>query len=73
MVSRPDPWFAAMKAAEESEHPPRGRELPKLENCPHLWAARLPGDLDPGAHVIHVRAVDMFGQEHTARRIIRVQ
>ena len=39
----------------------------------HMWEGRLPGDLSPGGHLIRIRTVDMFGQESTASRIIRVR
>ena len=38
----------------------------------HLWWADLPEQLAPGAHVLHVRARDEYGAEHTGRRIFEV-
>jgi len=72
-VERPDPYLVAIKAAEKSDHPPNGRELPKPDKCPHLWAGKLPADLPKGTHVIRIRTTDMFGQSDSARRIIRVE
>jgi len=38
----------------------------------HMWEGRLPSALPAGGHLIRVRAVDMYGQEFTASRIVRV-
>lgn len=38
----------------------------------HMWEGRLPADLEPGGHVIRIRAMDMHGQEFTDTRIVRV-
>ncbi len=38
----------------------------------HIWQGWLPSDLPMGAHLITVRAVDMFGQEFSGTRILRV-
>jgi len=39
----------------------------------HMWEARLPSDLPVGGHLIRIRTVDMYGQEYSASRIIRVK
>ena len=36
----------------------------------HLWEAQLPGKLSEGAHVIEVRATDMYGRTHTSKTSI---
>jgi 3',5'-cyclic AMP phosphodiesterase CpdA len=38
----------------------------------HLYTARLPADLEPGAHTIRVRAVDPYGQEWTGSKVFDV-
>ncbi len=70
---RPDPYYAALKAAEKGDDPPRGRKLPRLENSPHVWVGHLPADPPAGTHLIEVRTTDMFGQEHWGRRLMRVE
>jgi calcineurin-like phosphoesterase family protein len=40
--------------------------------CAHLWQAPLPKGLEPGAHVLIVRARDEYGREHTARAVVEV-
>ncbi len=38
----------------------------------HVWTARLPADLQPGAHTIVVRAVDEYGQRHQGRKLFEL-
>jgi hypothetical protein len=68
-----DPYFAAIKEAEESKHPPRGRKLPEIGKSSHIWRGVLPANPRPGTHLIEVRTTDMFGATHSGRRIIRVE
>jgi len=68
-----DPQFVKLKAQEESENPPNGRDLPKVINTPHLWKATLPTNIKPGTHTIHVRTKDMFGQVYEDERILIVE
>jgi len=72
-VKRVDPYYAAMKEAEKSKRPPRGRKLPKPIESSHIWQGMLPDGLNAGSHLIEVRTTDMFGQTYTGRRIIRVE
>lgn len=43
-----------------------------LEVTDHIWALNLPANPSLGGHVIHVRTRDMFGQEYSASRVIRI-
>lgn len=72
-IERIDPYYAALKAAEQGEHPPRGNKLPNIRATQHLWRGTLPGGAAPGSHLITVRTTDMFGQGYEAHRIMRVQ
>lgn len=72
-VAREDPYHAAIKRAEESEHPPHGRKLPNVMKSPHIWRGVLPAGPSPGTHLIEVRTTDMFGGTHFGRRIIRIE
>jgi hypothetical protein len=38
----------------------------------HIWEGRLPAGLPTGGHLIRIRARDMYGQEQSASRIVRV-
>ncbi len=67
-----DPHWAELKRLEESERPPRGRKLTDLDAETLLWRGALPAGLSPGAHVVEVRTVDMFGQRFEGRRVLRV-
>lgn len=66
-----DPYYAALKAAEEGEQPPRGRKLPKAQKSGHLWHGLL-GNVAPGAVQIDVRTTDVYGQADSASRVMRV-
>ncbi len=72
-VAREDPYFAAIKQAEEGERPPRGRKLPRIGKSPHIWRGVLPANPRPGTYLIEVRTTDMFGGTHFGRRIIRIE
>ncbi len=39
----------------------------------HIWEGRLPAGLPVGGHLIRIRTVDMYGQEFSASRIVRVK
>lgn len=71
-VERVDPYYAKMKAAEQSDNPPRGRKLPNADASTHLWAGELMTDVPPGTHRIEVRTTDMFDQTYRAHRLFRV-
>ena len=71
--TRPDPYFKMLKDREHFLPPAAGRSLPSIVDSPHIWVAPLPKDLPRGAHVIHVKATDLYGQVHHGRRIIRVK
>lgn len=70
---RQDPAFAAMKRLEESAPTPRGRKLPNPSNTGHIWVTNLPPNLPSGSHLIQIRTTDMFGQQYTASRTIRIR
>ena len=72
-VESPDPAIVAIKQAETSDTPPRGRPLTRVIPSSHLWRANLPVNPPPGTHLIHVRETDVFGQTHTGLRLIRVR
>ena len=38
----------------------------------HMWEGLLPAGLTPGGHLIRIRTTDVFGQEFTATRFVRV-
>lgn len=77
----PDPYYVAMQQAEEKAQakdatasgPARGRRIPKVLDCPHLWSGSLPPNPPKGSQVIFVRTTDMFGQTYTGQRIIRIR
>ena len=44
----------------------------KADNCSHVWTARLPADLEPGAYRVVVEAVDEYGRTLTGRLALEV-
>ena len=49
-----------------------GLSHPGPSETAHLWKGTLPANLSEGYHVIEVETTDIFGQNFTGRRIIRV-
>lgn len=72
-VVQPDPFLAAMKAAEPKAIPAGWAFPSPMAKCPHLWRGTLPQGLTSGAHLIYVRTTDMYGQTYDARRLIVVK
>jgi hypothetical protein len=71
-VAKPDPAYVLMHERDRALTAPF-RPLPGPINSPHLWEGRIPIALEKGTHPIYVRTVDMFGQEYTQMRSIRVE
>ncbi len=73
-VLRPDPAYAAMKAAEAKWTPEEVKRwsLPKPIDCPHLWQGMLPAEPPLGTHLLTVRTTDMFGQSYSASHVITI-
>ena len=68
-----DAYYKMQKEAEESENPPRGRKLPDISECQHMWKASLPDYVQKGKHLIHVRTTDMFGHTYDGYRVIWIR
>jgi hypothetical protein len=62
-----------LKAVQKKYQPLLGRGLPEPAETGHLWKGTLPAGMEPGYHLLHVRTKDMFGNEYTAKRVIRVE
>ncbi|MBW3637258.1 MAG: calcineurin-like phosphoesterase family protein [Armatimonadetes bacterium] len=70
---RPDPAYAAAKAAQEALPKNGGaRKLPDIIPSPHIWVATLPENLPAGTHLLRVRATDMWGRTYEERAVLRV-
>jgi hypothetical protein len=67
-VVRPDPFVHEVFARNEVTKKP----WVKAEPCSHIFAARLPADLEVGTHSIAVRALDEYGREHRDHLIVEV-
>lgn len=42
-------------------------------DCTHLWRGSVPSGLSAGTHIIEIKAIDMYGNSHTAERKVEVQ
>jgi hypothetical protein len=59
-VVRPDPFVEEEFARNEATKKP----WVKAEPSSHIWAARLPAELEPGTHRVAVHVIDEYGREH---------
>ena len=66
--ARPDPFVEEVFARNEATKKPWVR----ADNSSHVWTARLPGDLEPGAYRVVVEAVDEYGRTLTGRLALEV-
>jgi hypothetical protein len=72
-VYRPDPFFVELKRREFESADRPTRPLPPADPSHHLWRGTLPADPPPGAAVLEVRTIDMFGATHRGRHILRIE
>ena len=72
-LSRKDPYFLALRKLEDKYNFPRVSWSKDASNSRHVWRANLPEDVSKGAHLIHIRSKDMFGEVHTGKRLIRIK
>lgn len=66
--ARPDPFVQEVF----NRHPETVKPWVKAEPSSHIWVARLPESLKPGAHAIGVHVVDEYGRDHHDRIILEV-
>ena len=66
--ARPDPFVEEVFARNEATKKPWVR----ADNSSHIWTARLPRDLEPGAYRVVVEAVDEYGRTLTGRLALEV-
>jgi hypothetical protein len=64
----PDPFVEEVFARNEATKKP----WVKADNSSHIWTARLPGDLKPGAYLVVVEAVGEYGQPLGGRLVLEV-
>lgn len=65
---RPDPFVEEVYGRNQATIKP----WVKAEPSSHIWIARLPADLAPGAHSINVHVVDEYGRDHNGHMVIEV-
>jgi hypothetical protein len=66
--ARPDPFVDEVFARNRQTIKP----WVKAEPSSHIWTARLPATLEPGAHAIDVHVVDEYGRDHRDQLILEV-
>ena len=66
--TRPDPFVVEVFGRNRESVKP----WVKAEPSSHIWVARLPASLEPGAHAIDVHVVDEYGRKHQDRLIVEV-
>jgi hypothetical protein len=66
--ARPDPFVQEVFGRNRETVKP----WVKAEPSSHIWVARLPGSLEPGAHAIDVHVTDEYGRPHKDRLILEV-
>jgi hypothetical protein len=64
----PDPFVAEVYARNHATK----KAWVKAETSSHLWSARLPADLPPGAHRVVVEATTEYGHVVTGRMALEV-
>ncbi len=67
-AARPDPFVEEVFSRNEATK----KAWVKAENSSHVWTARLPADLAPGAYRIEVEAVNEYGRTVTGRLALEV-
>jgi hypothetical protein len=72
-VERPDPFYLELLAREAELGPKLGRPLPPAAPSLHLWRGTLPLNPPPGSYALEVRSTDLFGQQFTGHRLIRIE
>ena len=66
--ARPDPFVQEIFARNEATK----KSWVRADPSSHVWTARLPGDLEPGAHRVVVEAVDEYGRTLRGRLALEV-
>jgi len=66
--ARPDPFVEEVFARNEATK----KAWVKAEISSHIWTARLPGDLEPGAYRVVVEATNEYGRRVTGRLALEV-
>ena len=67
-TARPDPFVAEVFARNENTK----KAWVKADPSSHVWTARLPADLAPGAYRVEVEAVNEYGKVLTGRLALEV-
>jgi 3',5'-cyclic AMP phosphodiesterase CpdA len=69
---RYDPFFTESRERLKEQKAANELNYWSEDLSSHIWEARLPNDLQPGSHVIHVTAIDQFGQTLEGQKIFEI-
>lgn len=73
-VEEQDPSYEAeLYRWDTSDSLLTGRRASNAIESRHLWKGEIPTKLKEGTHEIEVKAIDMYGEEHTARSTYKLQ
>jgi hypothetical protein len=67
-----DPYYQRLFDLEQDVVPPIEPKLTNPKPSTHLWTARLPSNLAPVYHTLHVQTIDMHNQAYTGQKVFRV-
>jgi hypothetical protein len=65
-------YFREFQDWDFTEFPLEGSRMSPPDQCNHLWFASLSVNLEPGEHMIEVKAYDMFGRVFTQTKSYRI-
>jgi hypothetical protein len=63
-----DPFFTKLV----KENPDKYKDWMEPTDCPHIWVAPLPENLEPGNHRLKITAADHQGNVYTAYRLFEI-
>ncbi len=69
---RYDPFFTESRERLRQQKAHNELDYWSEDLSSHIWEARLPSELSPGSHVIHVTAIDQYGQTLEGRKVFEV-
>ena len=65
-------WLDAFVQEEFARNEATKKPWVKAVSSSHIWTARLPPDLEVGAHCLRARVIDEYGREHRDHLVIEV-
>ncbi|EPH13521.1 hypothetical protein HMPREF9713_00596 [Myroides odoratimimus CCUG 12700] len=66
-------FYAAVQKYDLTEKLLTGKKPSHPIKSSHLWSAKLPFNIGLGEHKVEVKVTDMFGREHIAQKIYKIE